>query len=49
MNDKERQMYDVDSETWQFNLYKYLTNNEITAEQYLKICDVLGISISELN
>ena len=37
------------SKTWQFSLYEYLTNNEITAEQYLKICDVLGILISELN
>lgn len=45
----DAQIFVTDSETWQFNLYKYLTNNKITTEQYLKICDVLGISISELN
>lgn len=39
----------TNSKSWQFSLYKYLTNNEITAEQYLKICDALCISISELD
>lgn len=39
----------IDTRSWQYALYKFLTNKEITAEQYVKICDVLGISISELD
>ena len=38
-----------DRKSWQFVLYEYLVNNEITIDQYIEICKVLGIPISLLD